>query len=290
MKKKVFNIDFIGIGAEKAGTSWLAEMLKVHPQICLSEPKEIHFFNYRQPYIWRAINPHYKKNLDWYARHFKHCHPGAIKGEFSTFYLFDKEAPRKIASVFPDVSLLVCLRDPVERAISQYRMYRDRYSAETKSFEDSIKRHAEYLEKGLYYEQINRYLSYFPMEKIQIVFFDDIKSRPLEVLQNIYKAVGADHDFIPVQFKHKQNPAVRTRNPYIFKLMTIYRRLSQKFGLTSLTNHLKKLGLKDLIMKLNSSSDFEPIDCDKKKLARFFQADIEALEKLLGRDLNHWKP
>ena len=100
--KQPFSVDFIGVGAEKAGTTWLTRMLNAHPEINLSEPKEIFFFNKNNYYDQiHKINPNYQKGLEWYAKRFLHCEVGKIKGEFSTSYLWDESAAKRIYKEFP---------------------------------------------------------------------------------------------------------------------------------------------------------------------------------------------
>ena len=87
--KPKFNIDFIGIGAEKAGTTQVSEMLAAHPEICISEPKEVSFFNKTESYMQVGINKHYEKDISWYKKHFGHKKKGQILGEFTTIPLRD---------------------------------------------------------------------------------------------------------------------------------------------------------------------------------------------------------
>ena len=107
--KSKFNIDFIGIGAEKAGTTQVSEMLAAHPEICMSEPKEVSFFNKTESYMQGGINKHYGKDISWYKKHFGHQKKGQILGEFTTVYLYDKEAPKNIHQLYPHTKLIVCL-------------------------------------------------------------------------------------------------------------------------------------------------------------------------------------
>ena len=119
-KKKDLNVDFIGIGAERSGTTWVSNCLNDHPEICFSKQKEIFFFNKLDRHFLKLENLRYKRGINWYKGFFNHCAPGAIKGEFTPTYLFCPYAPRRIKSYFPNVKIVVCLRDPVERAFSQY--------------------------------------------------------------------------------------------------------------------------------------------------------------------------
>jgi Sulfotransferase domain len=104
-------VDFVGVGAQRSGTSWLYACLYEHPGIC-APIKELHFFS-------RERN--YERGLDWYLGHFDRCPPGAVRGEFSTSYLYAPEAAGRIRAAFPEVRIMMSLRNPVARAYSQYR-------------------------------------------------------------------------------------------------------------------------------------------------------------------------
>src|SRR6056297_562433 len=109
--KKEFNIDFIGIGAQKAGTSSIFHFLKEHPEICTSSKKEIHFFDKEYNYL---------KGIKFYRKFFNNCSSKNIKGEFTPRYIYHPKVAQRIKKYFPDVKLIVSLRNPIERAISHY--------------------------------------------------------------------------------------------------------------------------------------------------------------------------
>ena len=87
MPSTELKLDFLGIGAQRAGTTWVARMLEAHPDICLSEPKELHFFNEKPSYVWGPVNENFGPSFDWHGKHFAHCRKGSVKGEFTPHYL-----------------------------------------------------------------------------------------------------------------------------------------------------------------------------------------------------------
>ncbi len=103
-------VDFIGVGAQKSGTSWAYACLYEHPEIC-APVKEIHFFS----------RPRYEEGKEWYEGHFKKCEEGLLRGEFSTSYLYSEESPERIHACYPNAKLIAILRNPIDRAYSQYR-------------------------------------------------------------------------------------------------------------------------------------------------------------------------
>ena len=101
--------DFLGIGTQKGGTTYLHALLQHHPQIFLATPKEQHFFSL-----------HWQRGGQWYADQFAQAESHQCCGEVTPYYLFHPEVPQRIKSQLPAAKLIVLLRDPVERALSQY--------------------------------------------------------------------------------------------------------------------------------------------------------------------------
>ena len=101
--------DLLVLGTQKGGTSSLRRLLLDHPQLFMAATKEVHFFS-----------KNWDRSIDWYARHFSNAPEGVYCGESTPFYLFHQEAPQRIHNLIPQVKLIVLLRDPVERALSQY--------------------------------------------------------------------------------------------------------------------------------------------------------------------------
>ena len=100
---------FLGIGAQKAGTTTLQALLAQHPQVFLPDRKELHYFSL-----------HFDAGLQWYGNQFAAAGPAQRCGEITPYYLFHPQAPLRIRALLPQVRLIVLLRDPVERTLSQY--------------------------------------------------------------------------------------------------------------------------------------------------------------------------
>lgn len=295
-----FTIDFIGIGAAKSGTTWVARMLEKHPGICLSEPKEVDYFNAmlaqgRQHAARKKgqslENKNHTKPISWYAEHFAFCAPGNKKGEFSPCYLYDEKAPEAIKSRFPDVKIIVCLRNPVDRVYSGYWMFRESFKLEKKSFEDAMAGDPLYIEKGFYYKQLSKYLQFFSRKQILVVLFDEIVKEPLEVLKRIYGFVGVDDTFIPKTALKKSNYAKKARFKNIVHFMDDFIRFMVHAKMTFVVKALKALRLNKLFLKMGTSRLSYPKMGDETRawLKEKFIDDIEKLEKLIDRDLSSWK-
>lgn len=291
MKKPNFKLDFVGIGAQRSGTTWVAEKLNQHPNICVSEPKEICYFNEKSSYIHNYKNDNYKKPFAWYKKRFIHCKKSQIKGEFSTIYLFDSKAPKNIHKHFPNIKIIACLRTPIERAYSQYRVYKNYYKLENRSFSKAVKEEEEYRKRGLYYKQLKRYLEYFNESQIHIVFLESIKSEPQRVIEDLYTFLGVNCSFVPKGLEKPTNKNNIAKSTGLLQLMEFFSKLLIKLNLSWLIRTLKNLGLKKFI-KRRITKSYKPQKIDvatRQYLKKYYKNDIENLEKLLNKDLSHWK-
>ena len=153
MESPKINIDFFGIGSAKSGTSFVARCLDEHPKICLSKPKEINFFNNVYPSYLAKQKSNYQKGFNWYKKHFRHCANGNIRGEFSVYYLPDKNVVDLILSNYPNTKIIAVFRNPVERAFSHYKFRKAQPGKiKYKSFEDALQTSPEFIEWGFYFK------------------------------------------------------------------------------------------------------------------------------------------
>lgn len=291
-----FKIDFIGIGAAKSGTTWLANRLADHPDVCLSEPKEVKYFNDKTPMADRHLyghtkNPYRKKPLSWYDDHFRHCKHGKRKGEFSPIYLIDEEAPRNIHANFPDAKIILCVRNPIERVYSHYWMYRNFFKIEHRTFEQAINNEPYYIEIGRYYKHLKRYLAFFKKEQIKIILFDDIRDYPENVLHTIFDFLGISQVINKKKLYQKDNVAKRMRSRTIIKLMENTSRLLVHTRAIWLLQTIKRLGISKLIMRLNKiDKTSPPMSLESRSiLQQIYKQDIIRLSGFIERDLDHWE-
>lgn len=285
-----FKIDFIGIGAAKSGTTWVTDFLQEHPEVQLSEPKEPGYFNKRETFAYGPDNKNFGKPLDFYVNHFRHCDTTHKVGEFSTIYLWDETAPKAIKDLFPSVKLIACFRDPVKRAISHYYMLKDYLSLEARSLEDALRNEPEYIDRGKYFEQISRYLEEFPEEQIHFIFMEDIKDKPQQVLRDLCNFLVISPDFVETYTPPASNQAKSLKLKFIPAMMKSFTEVMVSLRLSWLVKFLKDVGLKNFVMKSNSSHlDYPtPPTAVYTYLHEELDSDIEKFAKLTGRDLSAW--
>ncbi len=282
-------VDFIGIGSLKAATSSVAQLLHEHPEICISVPKEIRYFNtyFRD----QEYNKNSNKSLTWYHGHFKHCAINSIKGEFSPNYLTDKDAPRRIFETFPEAKLILCIRNPVNRAYSDYQMLKHYTFRESLSFSQAIRKNPKYLENGSYAKHLERYLEYFDLKNIQVVKFEDFKKNPINEIQKLYHFLGAEPNYLPNLDAQKSNTAKQTKFKIFRKLEYKTKRIVASRGGGKFINYLKEKNVHHLLRKLYTKPlSYPPMnEGDARWLKSQLIEDIEKLEQLLNMDLQSWK-
>ena len=200
MRRKV---NFIGIGVQKAGTSWLSEALNEHPEVYIHPKKEGHFFNKEKFYL----------NSLHYEYTFKH-NIEKIIGEITPAYISEKDVPKKIFKYNPEVKLIAILRDPTERCMSQYKMEMSRGTIEENkglwdAFSRDLPKYGPMKYRGLYKEQLDGFYRYFKKEQLLILNYSDLKENPLKFLKEVFEFLKIDNQFIPtcinVNIKHKKD-------------------------------------------------------------------------------------
>ena len=205
--------DFIIIGAQKSGTTSLFFYLSQHPEIVPPLKKEIHYFD-------GGLKPNvdnYCKGEPWYRAHFPlkgNLAPGQIVFEASPLYLYNPLAPRRIFDLMPDVKMIVLLRNPINRAISQFNHNkrqgkeplslfealkkeeaRMRPAVEQNDYKSDLFRRYSYKSRGLYKEQLERYFNHFSRDQLLILPSKVFFTQTRKTLRRIFDFVGVSEDF-----------------------------------------------------------------------------------------------
>jgi hypothetical protein len=268
-------VNFIGIGAQKSGTSWVYACLYEHPEVCIPV-KEIHFFS-------RA---RFSKGKDWYESHFKLCKSFKKRGEYSTSYLYSHEAAKNIYSYYPNVALIVVLREPVSRAYSQYRNAIRAGEVEKKlSFDEYIDLEPSCIAQGLYYKQLKLYYDIFNEEQILVIQYEDMTDNPKDFIQLIYKHIGVDERFVPRSLETKINIARTPRYLFLDSIMHRVAEFLRIHGAGMLVHQIKCSGVTDSVRRLNTVMA-EPDSLDLNKYKKYFLEDVKKLDVLLNKNFS----
>lgn len=275
--------DFIGIGAQRTGTSWIYACLVEHPEICMPR-KEINFFS-------RERN--WSRGFDWYERIFAECPPNAVVGEFSTSYLTDANTAVRIKSRYSGIRLVVSLRHPADRAYSSYlNDITAGIVPATIPFAQALRSHPEYIEGGRYAPHLRRYLQLFPRDRIFVSIFDDARRDPLAMIGELYRFVGVDSAFRPTMLDRPVGVGRVPRVQWMERaLIDGAKALRRRRALRPLWWTAKRIGAGDRLRAINTSPQQpDGVSAEQRAdLIHDFEPDIADLEQILERPLPAWR-
>ena len=262
--------NFLGIGTQRGATTWLYNCLKEHPEIFVPEIKELSFFN-----------KNYSKGLEYYSSFFSPKPYHKALGEITPSYIYCEECPRRISEKIPHIKLIVILRNPVDRAFSEYQFFLKRKTGW--NFEESIERYKYFVDKGLYYIQLERYFSFFKRKQFLIMLFDELRENNMAFIESVYTFLGVNSDFRPSWIEKASNASSFQK----------LRDVMESLHLSWAIEPAKKVGLDYLVRKLYNKKLKHPAPDEikietRKRLIEYFREPNERLGQLIDRDLSAW--
>jgi Sulfotransferase family len=187
----------IVIGAMKAATSAVHAYLDAHPCISMSRPKELNFFNGPpdpphddESSWWRTGQWH--RGVEWYARQFDP--EAAVTGESSPAYSAPSapEVPARMAAVVPDVRLVYLVREPFDRALSQYRHHQRDGTERRPAVEALLDPGSQYLARSRYGERLEPFLHHFPRCRLHVVVQERLLTRRRDEVEELHRHAGVE--------------------------------------------------------------------------------------------------
>lgn len=296
-------VDFFIVGEPKSGTTALASFLADHPEVVMSDPKELGFFatdlikesdlyhgNKRYPHI---------RTIDEYTKYFNG--EGRIKGEASTNYLYSKEAAKKIKNHNPNAKIIMMFRNPVDMIHSLHMQYVNEGREDELDFELALQKqeqrlngqaipantvapsYLQYDKWAQYAQQAERYLKVFPKKQILILISEEFSADNPGIFIKVCEFLNIDESFTPNfkivhgSVKPRSNKMNHVLNNQYFK-STLMKIVGRK------TYHSIRKPIVKLIMKPQPRS---ALDSETRaKLYGSHKANIEKFSKLINRDLS----
>jgi hypothetical protein len=290
------SFDLMIVGVQKAGTTSLTRYLGQHPQIAVHKTREITYFvrdNLFRKDFKSVFNNHYPQDV---------TKSNLILGKSAGIAYQEKPAYR-LKDHSPSCKILVVLREPVERAYSEYwfrrRMGREAKSsfeaalaAETKQSEDNVTTPAySYLARGQYPPQIKRLWELFGIGNVSVFLLRDLKIEPVTTCQSIFEFTDIDSSFQP-SVNENYNTAQKPRSEWVSRLSVLFfeeehwvKEALQKIIPRTLARKVRKQ------LQGWNQTDFSPppMKTDTRQaLAEYFEPHNLELESMLGRSLDHW--
>ncbi|MEX2400247.1 MAG: sulfotransferase domain-containing protein [Rhodothermales bacterium] len=287
--------DFVIVGAARSGTTSLYRYCAEHPEIFMSGVKETNFFSSNPFEFTRAT----------YERLFETANGACAVGEASPSYLYDAVAPAAIKQAIPECRIVIILRDPGERLISDFYYSQgwgsnldvdfttfltaciEREGAGRQGFVPALM-----AEKGMYAEQVQRYLDVFSERRMFIRLFDDLQENPRKVVAELYEFLGVDSSFEP-ELEQVHNANSEPVFPLLSRLIKRAGRL-ETLLVDPLVPSTMKGRVTNLMLDLNrrrrgkESVRRSITPEDRARLAQLYHVQTHALERLIDRDLSHW--
>ena len=195
---------FLVIGTQRGGTTSLQKLLEQHPDVYLPSYKEVHYFTL-----------HAEQSVAWYSAHYTSSSWEQQRGDITPYYLFHPEAPRRIFNLLPRAKLIVLLRDPVNRALSQF-FHARRHGFERLNIRAALEAESErlasgslyshqkhsYMARSCYLEQMDRYEALFSQHQILVLRSEDLFQNPGEVWRQIQHFLQLRYQPLPIPAIH----------------------------------------------------------------------------------------
>jgi hypothetical protein len=291
--------NFLGIGVEKAGTTSIYNYLKQHPQVYMSPVKETNFLERDWEHVDDETKRRKKDRIDTFEKYsqlFNKVTDEIAIGEISPNYLFHyQSSSERILRYVPQAKLIAILRDPADRAYSDYLMHvRDAIGQNVRSLSEQIESRSQQsftIRKGFYYEPLKYFFDKFGADQIRVYLYDDLCQDAIALIQDMYQFIEVDNTFVP-------DVTIRNQVAQVPKVNTLNTLLKRQNPVRSVAASVLRLVLplsarqtiRSALINLNSQDknqmSFSPED--RSKLIELYREDILKLQDLLQRDLSSW--
>jgi Sulfotransferase domain len=273
------------VGSSRAGSSWFFEILREHPGIFVPPNKGTQFFS-----------NFYHLGQDWYEDFFPAKSAGRIAGEVCEHYFSSPEALARIAEYRPDMRLICCVRNPYERALSAWRFFvRNGVAQPSLSAEGALR--PDLFSNGYYATQLATVYRLFPSDQVLVMTYDDLATAPSTVARRLYAFVGANPDFVPASLHRRVNGNAQPRSRLLARMVhdLHMRSWGASRWVSNATGRIKRLAMARrlvtwlLYREQPQSTDWiNYLDQFPDSVISRYEAEIAAVEKMLGRSFAHW--
>jgi len=272
-------VDIFHIGPQKAATTWVYKCLSEHPEVMCPPGDTIHYFDI-----------HYAKGRDWYASFFADARHDQKLFDPTYTYIRSPWASRRIARENPDAKIILCLRNPIERAFSHYwhEKKKGKIAFQFGELFQNYDLFCSWIEPGLYAEHIARYLEHFSRSQILCLRFEKLKSNPELFLRQLLQFIEVDDTFTPTWLDQVVNEAGGKRTMPNAVWRRIRRRIV-KFGKDDLVNAIETAPIIGQWVRDRDEYNHGIDSKVRDELEVICEPEIRRLEQLLELDLASWR-
>jgi len=296
--------DFFIIGAPKAGTTALYDTIKQHPDIYMSPVKEPHFFacEGKPPVFPGPLGAYLQRYAIWEPRMYAQLFAGETNqravGEASPPYLYSPLAARRIRKNLPHSRIVVILRQPAERAYSNYQQMRQYAVEQVDTFDAALAEEEKrkqagwipwlfYRTNGFYHAPLSVWYDHFPRERIRVYLFEDWKERPQAMLRDLFGFLEVNQDFVPRIRRSNVTLLPKSRRLHHWAMHPEGLDRRAPF-LPPIVRRAASATLRRIDTAFNLAPP-PPLDPEiRARLTADYREDILKLQDLIGRDLSHW--
>ncbi|MBA3232551.1 MAG: sulfotransferase [Propionibacteriales bacterium] len=263
--------NFLYIGTSKAGSTWLFNALAIHPDVYLASSKGLYYFD-----------QHFGNGPEWYRAHFTGDEGKRAVGEISHSYLSSPAAADRIAVAYPDMRLLACLREPVDRAFSDY-LDLVKNGQHDGSFETALERFPRLIDRGRYATHLQRYVDAFPRHQLQVGLFDDLRADAQAYADDVFAFLQIQRLELPSAALKGRMPAGSPRNANAAAAAKASSRLVKRIGLRRLRARVKRSVVVRQALYRPYADDRPTVDPGvATELRGVFADEVERLDTLLS--------
>lgn len=264
--------DFLVIGFPRCGTTWLHTCIAEHPEIGVADQKESHFFD-----------KYWERGIDWYTNQFLAQNSAKVIGESTPSYALQNSALSRIASVIPNVKLIVSIRNPVDQVYSNYwfafKNKLGKHKFMNMSFEDAINK-TPLIKRATYIQYFQSILNYFERQQLLVLKYEDFNKKPEKIIREVYKFLEVDTSFTPSNLYRNVNSNIFPKIQAIMKQKKLY----------WIILILKQIGFDNYIRLIRSkykNTAYNSMNSSTRKyLENIFAKHNQELEELLDIKLN----
>ena len=260
-------VNFLIIGCQRCGTTWVDAALREHPDVYLPPQKQTYFFD-----------RHWEQGHRWYLDNFRGAMPShKAVGEIATGYCLP-DAVARMADLLPHVRLVMIMRHPLDRAWSYY--WSRKADMGWNTFHQALEEEPDIVERGLYADQVECILRHYPQEQLLLLFHDDLARDDRAFLDQILTFIGLQPGWSSSMIRQNKNAAMFPRTRHALNAI----------GMKPLLGFLSRSPLGTLVRRLKKpSSRGEGMSpALRRELSDTFRDANARLADIAGRNLSHW--
>ena len=265
--------NFLYIGPDKAGSSWLHEVLLAHEQIFMTPAKDLYFFD-----------RYYDKGTDWYAAHFARAGQEPVVGEVCQDYLFHPCAAERMERTLMAPRFMVTLRDPVDRAFSSY-LYMLKMGQEPGTFAEALDGRPELLEHGRYGEGLDRFADRFGEDSLHVTVFDDLQADPQRFVDATLAFLQVEPMVLSEELLRARLPASRARSARLARVARAAADWTREHNGAAVVGRVKRAPVVQRLLYQPLRERPQVHDADRARIRAELDKDLARVEDRFGVEL-----